>query len=373
MYAGGKFMKENEKRIIGRVLFIFALVCLIGGLYTLGNILGTDASYSVPLEPGETVDSAPEDVPSEAIAMPEDAYTPVRLTFAGSCTAGSMLGSDSYGTFNALLAENGAAYFLETLVPVLGTDDLTVAGCDVVLSDEEEMTAAEGRGEWYRGPSEAARIFADGGVDALSLHSFHPWDYGAEGYEDTKSALEHAGLLWGDHGKAVYYEKAGISVAVYCRYVDDVSDADNILAWLADAAEHDYIALYITTPETEADLPEEARRTMFRAFAEAGADLVAATDTVRIQPCERWGDSMILYSTGALLNGRTKYPESYTLLCGVELQVVDGEIRKTDYTVTPCRTYDDDHAWHPQELKNAEESAAVMDFLNGNRETPYLD
>lgn len=366
-------MKENEKRIIGRILFLFALVCFIGGLYTLGNILDTDASYTVPLEPGKTADAAAEDVPSEAIAMPEDAYSPVRLTFGGSCTAGSMLGSDSYGTFNALLAENGTAYFLEMLTPLLCADDLTMAGCDVVLSGREELTAAENREEWYRSSAEAARIFADGGVDVLSLHSFHPWDYGVEGYEDTRNALENAGLLWGDHGKAVYYEKAGISAAVYCRYVDDASDADNILAWLADASEHDYIALYITTPETESDLPDEARQAMFRSFAEAGADLVAATDTARIQPCERWGDSVILYSTGALLNGRTKYPESYTLLCGAELQVIDGEIRNVEYTFTPCRTYDDDHAWHPQVLENAEEYAAVMDFLNGNRETPHLD
>ncbi len=340
-------MKENEKRIIGRVLYSFVLVCFTGTLMTLGNILGTDASYTVPLEPGVTADTETEDVPSEAVAMPEDAYSPVRLTFGGSCTVGSMLGSDSYGTFNALLAENGAAYFLETLEPVFRSDDLTMVGCDVVLSDNEELAPAEGRGEWYRGPAEAARVFADGGVDVLSLHSFHPWDYGAEGYDDTKAALENAGLLWGDHGKAVYYEKAGISVAIYCRYVDDAADADNIFAWLTNAADYDYVVLYLTTPETESDVPEESRQTMFRSFAEAGADLIAATDTARVQTYEQWGDSMILYSTGALLDGRTKYPAPSALLCGVELQVIDEEIRNVEYTFTVCRTYDDDHAWHP--------------------------
>ncbi len=340
-------MTEKEKRIIGRVLYVFALTCFTGTLMTLGNILGTDASYPVPLEPGKIADAAPEDVPSAAIAMPADAYSPVRLTFGGSCTAGSMLGSDSYGTFNALLSENGASYFLETLEPVFHADDLTMVGCDVVLSDNMELTPAEGRGEWYRGPAEAAHIFADGGVEVLSLHSYHPWDYGAEGYDDTKAALENAGLLWGDHGKAVYYEQDGITVAIYCRYVDDPADADNIHAWLEGAAEYDYVVLYLTTPETESDQPDESRQTMFRAFAEAGADLIAATDTTRVQPYEQWGDSMILYSTGALLDGRTKYPSPSALLCGAELQVIDGDIRNIEYTIIPCRTYDDEHAWHP--------------------------
>ncbi|MBE6711470.1 MAG: hypothetical protein E7579_10175 [Ruminococcaceae bacterium] len=366
-------MKVKEKRIIGRVLYIFALTCFTGALMTIGNILGTDASYPVPMEPGKTADSETEDIPSPSVAMPDDAYTPVRLTFGGSCTAGSMLGSDSYGTFNALLSENGSSYFLESLEPLFAADDLTMAGCDVVFSDNEELTPAEGRGEWYRGSAEAARIFADGGVDVLSLHSYHPWDYGSAGYDDTKAALEDAGLLWGDHGKAVYCEQAGISVAIYCRYVDEAADADNILAWLAGAGEHDYVALYLTTPETDSDLPDESRQAMFRSFAEAGADLIAATDTARIQPCERWGDSMILYSTGALLDGRTKYPAPYTLLCGVEMQVIDGEIRNVEYTLTPCRTYDDDHAWHPQVLEDGEEYAAVMEFLEGNRETPYMN
>jgi len=134
---------------------------------------------------------------------------------------------------------------------------------------------------------------------------------------------------------------------VYCRYVDDASDADNILAWLAGASEHDYTALYLITPETESDLPDENRQAMFRSFAEAGADLIAATDTAQVQTYETWGDSMILYSMGALLDGRTKYPSPSALLCGVELQVIDGEITNVEYEVIPCRTYDDDHAWKP--------------------------
>ena len=367
-------MNSIEKTIIIRMLFVLLAVALTAGVIALVTVLNTDASYPVPLVPNDTAQTENEDLPLGVSDMPEDAYLPVRLTFAGSCTTGSMLGSDSYGTFNDTLNTEGAAYFLERLNGLFRADTLTLTGCDVVLSDGDLTAAERDTAEWYRGPSSAARIFADGGVDAVSLHSYHPWDYGAAGYDDTKAAVENAGLLWGDHGKAIYLEQDGIAAAVYCRYVDDESDAESVRAWIGTAvAANDYVAVYLTTPETGSYLPDDSRRAMFRSFAEAGADLVLGTDTGRIQPCETWGDSMIAYSLGALLDGKTKYPEPYTLMLGAELQVVDGELRNVEYTLTPCRTYDDEHPWRPVPLNDPEEAAAVTAFLEGNRETPLSD
>ena len=367
-------MNRKEKLIVGRMLYAM----LIGGvLWTLVNveeILNTDASYAVPLETAATAVPDTEELPLTTTEMPADAYRPVRLTFAGSCTTGSMLGSASYGTFNELLDSDGAEYFLRKLDFLFHTDDLTVAGCNVTLSDRDDLPPAERDTlSWFRGPAGAARIFSEGGIDALSLHAPHPWDYGADGYSDTKTALEASALRWGDHGKAIYTTIEGADIAVYCRYVDDPSDAENVLAWLETAGSYDFTALYILTPETASDLPDDDRRTMLRSFADAGADLVFATDAQRIQPAEQWGDSMILYSAGSLLDGRTKYPSPYTVLCGVELQVLDSEILNIEYTLTPCRTYDDDHPWRPHTLSDPAEYDVVTAFLAGNRETPFLD
>lgn len=367
-------MNSIEKNIVMRMLFVLLAVVMTAGLIALVTVLNTDASYPVPLDPNDEAMTETEEMPLDVSPMPEDAYMPVYLTFGGGCTAGSMLGSDSYGTFNELLEAEGAPYFLENLNDLFHTDDLTLVGCDVVLSDSELTAAERGVTEWYRGPSSAAQVFAEGGVDVVSLHSFHTWDYGEAGYADTKAAVENAGLLWGDHGKAIYHEQAGISIAVYCRYVDDETDAEGVRAWLdMTATAHDYVVVYITTPETGSYLPDEFRQAMFRSFAEAGADLVVGTDTECIQPCETWGGSMIAYSLGALLDGQTKYPEPYTLVLGAELQIIDGILLGVEYTLTPCRTYDDEHAWCTSVLDDPDESAAVMDFLEGNRETPLLD
>ena len=243
-------MNSREKTIVMRVLFVILVLALTAGLVALVTVLNTDASYPVPLEPG--VQAVPEDAdsPLEVSEMPEDAYMPVRLTFAGSCTPGSMLGSDSYGTFNELFASEGSTYFLEPLREIFLADDVTVSVCDAVLSDAAERTpAARGAAAWYRGPADAARIFADGGVDVLSLHAYHTWDYGADGYNDTAAALENAGLAWCDHGKAFYYEKEGITAALYCRYADDESDSEAVLAWLENAENYNKIEKEIKLKE----------------------------------------------------------------------------------------------------------------------------
>jgi len=368
-------MNAREKTIVMRSLFVLTAVVLTAGVIALVTVLNTDASYPVPLEPNREAEAETEEAGLEVSPMPEDAYMPVYLTFGGSCTAGAMLGSDSYGTFNDTRNAEGTEYFLEKLDEIFFRDDLTLVGCDVVLSDREDLTAAERPShEWYRAPTDAVSIFADGGIDAVSLHSYHTWDYGDAGYSDTKAAVEAAGLLWGDHGRAIYYEKEGITVAVYCRYVDDEADADGVRSWIETAAAaNDYVAVYITTPDTGAYLPDEARQGMFRSFADAGADLVAGTDTVRIQPCEMRGECMIAYSLGGLLDGKTKYSDPYTLVLGAELQVLDGSILGVEYTLIPCRTYDDEHPWQPAVLNDPVESETVRAFVEGGRETPFSE
>ncbi|MGN1345452.1 MAG: CapA family protein [Eubacteriales bacterium] len=367
-------MKVKEKIIVARLLYLLAAFCLTAALIGLAVILNTDASYAVPLDANDTAAVGTTDPPLEASPVPEEAYEVVRLTFAGSCTAGSMLGSDSYGTFNEMLTSSGPSYFLGNLEPMFAADDLTIAGCDVVLSDSDALESVERTvPEWYRGKASAAEIFSGSGVEVLSLECFHTRDYGNTGYADTKAALEAAGLSWGDHSRAVYYEKSGLSVAVYCRYLEDENDAAGIIAWLNGAsASNDYVALYLTTPETGSYLPDESRRTLFRSFVDAGADLVVGTDTASIQPCEKYGEGAIFYSLGALLDGASKYPDEYTLLLGVELQVIDGTLQKAEYTITPCCTYDNTHAWRPSILtaEDADTYTSVMDFLRGARSTP---
>jgi len=127
-------MKIMERIALGRTVYlILAMIglLLLGAVYT---VFGTEADFAPMLE---TVSPGEAGMPSESlppIEEPAYSYETSVLTFGGSCTAGSMLGSAVYGTFNGTLAEHGTAYFFEDLAEFLINDDFTVAGLDVTLT-----------------------------------------------------------------------------------------------------------------------------------------------------------------------------------------------------------------------------------------------
>lgn len=370
-------MNSHEKTIITRLIYLILIVIATGALITVVAMLNSDASYPYiitladPLEPDAASDSI------SAVAAPEDAYESIILRFAGSCTVGSLLGSDTYGTFNAALAENGSGYFLENLSKMLTSSDLTVAGCASVISDEvmanDELRSGV-LGDKYLSGAAAAEIFTSGGIDALSLEFGRTNAFGSIGYSGTKDTLTGAGLDYADAGKALYLEKAGIRIGVYCRSITDETSAESIRSWLSTAVEkNDYLILYLSEQSDDdhgSYLPDEEKKAMFRSFVDSGADIVVGTNGACIQPYERYGKGCIVYSLGALIDGSSKYPDPYTMLLRVELRAVDGKIDDAAYSLTPCRTYTDSDSWKPSILEASAEYDSVRDFMRGAKPSP---
>lgn len=367
-------MNSREKTIIVRVIYIILIVVATSALITIVTMLNSDASYPYIITLADPLDPDQVSVSTNTIEAPDDAYDSIVLRFAGSCTVGSLLGSNTYGTFNAALAENGSKFFLENLSQMLISADLTVAGCASVISDEimanDEQKSA-GLGEKYISGSDAAEIFTYGGIDALSLEFDRTNSFGSIGYSGTKDALTAAGLDYADAGKALYIEKEGIRVGVYCRKITDDLSIAAVNSWLSSATQkNDYIVLYLTVADNGSYLPDEERKALFRSFIDNGADMVVGTNGTCIQPYEKYGGGYIVYSLGALIDGASKYPDPYTILLRVELRVIDGKIDSTAYSLTPCRTYTDSVSWKPSILKAGDEYDSVRDFMRGAKPSP---
>lgn len=361
-------MKIMERIALGRTVWLVTAgvgLLILGALYT---IFGTEASFAPVLEKAETSDAH---APSEGIAPidePDYSYEISTVTFGGSCTAGSMLGSAAYGTFNGALEENGAGYFFENLSGVFTSDGFTLAGLDAVFTDRElDPTEKENR-EWFSAPSAAAGIFA--GIDALSLTFDRTMDYGSEGYADTQTALDNAGIHWCDTGRAVYRElESGVSIAVYCCKLD-ADQAENVKNWLASAQEKaDFVALYLSDTE-ETYAPSESKTALMQSYIDAGADLVVGTNGAVLQPAMEYGGGFIAHSLGSLIDGATRYHEDYTALLQVELHSKDGKLTGAEYRFIPCYTADGDKSWRPTEIMGDTERENVLAFLHGDRPRP---
>lgn len=364
-------MNGKEKIMLDRVVFILIAVILIASVLVLYGILGVDASFVAGIGALETVQSEIPDDIMTAIDEPDDAYQLAKLTFGGTCTPASMLGSDSFGTFNYAYANSGAEYFLDCLSDTFSKDDFTLVGLSAVFSDRTDLVAAEKTfREWYRSSTRTASVFSKGGVDALSLECSRTMDYGIDGYSDTKSALESQSLLWSDSGKAIYQTlTGGINVAIYCCTYS-AETLPGIHSWIAEAVKsNDFVALYITDTDDSYIVSDE-KRAAYRSFIDSGADLVVGSNGEKLQPAEEWGDGYIVYSLGSLIDGASKYSEQYTALLQVSIRSDFGEIIGVEYELIPCVTYDSEHSWQPKVIDEGDDYKNILDFMNGEREFP---
>ncbi len=364
-------MNGKEKILLDRVTYALLGTVLLAVLALLFHVLSRDASFVAGVDPTEAAKHDPTVGCITSVEEPEDTFELVRLTFGGTCTPASMLGSDSYGTFNQYYKEKGAAYFLENLRPTFEKDHLTVLGCNAVFSDSETLTMAENAAtEWYRAPASMTDVFSVGGVEALSLACRRTRDYGATGYADTKASLEAEGLLWGDGGKALYVPTAyGVELAIgFFIYTDD--SLMEILSWIETVkAKYDLVVLYLTDGENSYQVSPD-KQNAYRSMVDAGARLVVGVSNGKLQPTEQYGDGYIAYSLGSLMDGSSKYPEKYAGLLDVWIKVNGGKITELDCALLPCRTYDEQNPWKPFLLTDGEEYRAVQSFLYGHSESP---
>lgn len=363
-------LNTREKIILQRVIFgsfSFVLVFFMLLSYTL---MYKGANYPAPLiSPAQSPAVSPQKT-NGGVAEPEFSYDVVKLTFGGTCTTASMLGSDSYGTFGSELGSRGAAYFMDGMKDIFSGDDMTLVGLNAVLSDSDNLeTAVKEKKEWFLSGASSAEIYLLGGVDAVSLECERTKDYGLDGYADTKSALEAAGITWSDSGRAIYrtYD-TGLSTAFYCTTLRE-EDAAGIISWIEGAAENnDFVALYITDSESGSS-PSETKTALFREYIDAGADMVIGSNGSCLQPYEEYGGGVIVYSLGSLIDGASKYAQKYSAVLTVELRSRNGEMFETAYDFVPVSNYSDENSWHPEPSDGAE-GAKILVFILGESEYP---
>ncbi len=353
-------MNIKSKIAAERTAFVSAMILATTALIALFSILKGSSSYAPGLDKASTAE--PDEPIEEAVSIvePDYSYREVKLTFAGGVNLGSMLGSTSYGTINGLYADEGAEYFLSGISGVTCEDDMTFAFLNSVFSDSElepvEKAEDEAK-EWYKAPSESASALSLGGIDALSITGEGVRDYGDGGYEDTKAALEDQNIIWGDSGRAVYYDtKAGIRVAVYpCSYKPE--NAPGVISWIEGAVEKsDFVVVCIGGGAGDGG---EEEREMYHSFIDSGADLVVGTNYSTVGGQEEYGGGYIAYSLGSLINGADKYDEDNSCLLTADMKVTDDGIVEITYTPRLTEPYAGEESWKPVFAESEAEAIVI--------------
>ncbi len=216
----------------------------------------------------------------------------------------------------ALIAEHGAGYPWARVVPLFDGADIVLGNLEGTLT--ARGTAASKRYTFRTDPQLAGTLTA-GGIDIVTLANNHTTDFGDVGLEDTIATLDALGVAHfgaGPDGEAARTPLVrsidGTTIAflgyadiVNTRFADDRSagvaraDIEAIEADVsAAAAANDFVVVTFHTGIEYTDAPSAHQRSLARVAVEAGADLVIGHHPHVLQPWERLGDSLILYSLG---------------------------------------------------------------------------
>ena len=318
-----------------------------------------------------------EATPADAKPVEKD-FT-IELSFVGDCCLASDKENRSEGTMLWYQENYPDTYFFEKVSCYFTEDDFTVANCENTFSDNPGVMRDKGEegGFWFKSPAVNAGIFKAGGVDAVSICNNHTMDYGEEVFEDTKAALEAAGVQWGCRDHIVYYEKEGFRIAVICSAFYNYQEVYETEKYFREAEQNsDFQIVYFHGGIEHQLFVDDWKRLACRYLVDCGVDLILGAHPHCLQPVENYNGVDIIYSLGNFCFGGNNYPQpNRTIIYKYYLDIhqVDEEfslVSKRD-KIIPCYIYTGDHNnWQPAPIEDKQQAEMVISFLKGDSESP---
>ena len=237
-----------------------------------------------------------DEVPQEPGFLVNEFTGDITITFLGDCTLGGESTSvNKYNGYVQTINRNGYAYPFKNLLALTGSDDLTVANLEGVLSDnpldkvEKEFN--------FMGPADFAKILTEGSIECVTLANNHSHDYGAQGYADTKAALEAEQVAYfGSDGMAVW-ERDGLMIG-FVGVSGDAGEAfERQVSQLWDMGCCCVILFMHAGRENEGTIIDRQRQNAKKA-AELGCTLVIGSHPHVVQGYDEVDGMPVVYSLG---------------------------------------------------------------------------
>ena len=316
----------TERLLIGcgAVLILLLLIILVRGCSARKNgAIKTNASAK----------SQDETSASDADLTPTPTMAPVSLTVSvvGDCTLGTDENFDYDTSLNAYYENYGADYFFSNVKSIFSADDLTIANFEGTLTDSEDR---EDKEYAFKAPAEYAGILTSGSVEAVNTANNHSHDYGNQGYEDTISALDSAGILNFGYDKTLVTEVKGIKVGLVGIY--ELKDhlerkeqlKQNIAKVKAEGAQITIVIFHWGNEKEE--VPDSNQTTLAHLAIDEGADLVCGHHPHVLQGIEEYKGKNIVYSLGNFCFGGNQYPSDMDTMIFQQTFTVDQNGVKAD-------------------------------------------
>ncbi|MBO2517989.1 MAG: hypothetical protein CW338_12095 [Clostridiales bacterium] len=117
------------------------------------------------------------------------------LSFIGDCSIGDATTSrDASTSLTSTVRREGYAWPFSLVVDYLKADDFTFANLEAVLTERARSIADKTKRYNLIAPPDFTQVLIEGGVDAVNTVNNHCYDFTFNGYMDTLTNLDEAGI-----------------------------------------------------------------------------------------------------------------------------------------------------------------------------------
>ncbi|MEG0766396.1 MAG: CapA family protein [Clostridia bacterium] len=292
------------------LLFGICLCCWMSwSTLAHAEVVIVDSSAFTDVSGGETQDTASPQTTLPPAEVPSGWPRTITITVGGDCTLGctDAQAKRSVG-FRSVVEKEGYAWPFSGIVDFLSQDDMTLVNLEGTLTESNQRVEKTFN---FKGPAAYGEILTAGSVEAVNLANNHFIDYGEQGKEDTKAALDAHGVTHAGNGDLGVYEIKGVKIGMTGYSFPFSKGKKDIRADVEQLREMGcqiVIASFHWGSEYEPNFSRD-QRTIGRAAIDAGADVVVGHHPHIVQGIEKYKGRYILYSLGNLVFGGNTDPD----------------------------------------------------------------
>lgn len=325
--------RSNRKRFFRR-LKVIVLTSILIGIATGVLLYGQEEAELVSLKLVEI----PLHFNSEEIIEQLTPETTILISSMGDCTLGTDLDYGMSGSFMETFNNNTPDYFFREVKSVLDEDDLSIVNLEGPLTTSTNKADKQFA---FRGEMSYAQILSSGSVEAACLANNHSKDYGTQGYEDTKTALEEENLVHFGYEDAPIIDVNGIKVGLVGIYVLALGSGikDSMIETIEDVKSRgaQVIITNFHWGVESSYYPNDVQEMLARTAIDYGADLVIGHHPHVLQGIEQYKDKYIVYSMGNFSFGGNKNPrDKDTIIFQQSFTFKGDEMTDSSINIIPC-------------------------------------
>lgn len=361
MMIYGKPPRRWPKALLAIVIALIVICCL--WQFACGGLpfpKGDDAQQQAQQEQQAQQDQAQQDqdAQTEQSQSSEDAdiksqeatkgtyqkgvNATIKISAVGDCTLGTDSDFDDSTNFTSVYNSQSDSYFFRNVTAYTSNDDLTLANLEGPLT---ESTDIQEKTFNFKGPAKYANILVKGSVEGVNLANNHSFDYGRQGYEDTKKALAKYKITNFGYDRTAVKTVNGIKVGLFGISQLSNDQAASTMKKDIKGLRKKGCALIIGMFHWGVEGDHEASSSQVKLAhqaVDAGCDLVIGGHPHVLQGVELYKNRYICYSMGNFVFGGNSNPsdkdtmifqQSFTFKDGW-LQVDDSSTPKA--SVVPC-------------------------------------